>query len=350
LLSVLFPPSSDAVILNSTADPTRNTTAPGGALTNSGWQYEGTWGLFLGTPIGPKHFLTATHVGGAVGDKFQFRGVDYTATASFPDTESDLCLWRICGTFPDYAPVFSVGTEIGKAVVVIGRGTQRGSEVVTSGLQGGLKGWQWGTADAVQRWGTNIVTAVVDGNLIFEVTGAGDMLKCNFDAGDGGDEAHLSGGDSGGAMFILDGSVWKLGGIHYSVDGPYNTSASGVGFFAAIFDEGGLYTGGEGKWTLRPDLPVNLPSAFYSTRISSRLPWINSVLQSAQADAPPVLRSSSEVNGSYEIVTGAVVDPTAKTVTTPVPAANQFYRLQACDSLRITGIMVQGVLLVISYE
>src|SRR5882757_11346916 len=55
--------SAKAILFYQTGDPNYNTTAPGGSLTNSGWQYEGTWGGFLGTPIAPKYFITAAHVG-----------------------------------------------------------------------------------------------------------------------------------------------------------------------------------------------------------------------------------------------------------------------------------------------
>src|SRR5437867_4375374 len=55
-----------AVIFYADGDPAYNTTAPGGSLTNSGWQFEGIWGGFLGTPIAPKYFITARHVGGSV--------------------------------------------------------------------------------------------------------------------------------------------------------------------------------------------------------------------------------------------------------------------------------------------
>src|SRR5438552_3750751 len=42
---------AQAVILLSTDDPNYNTTEPTGRLAGSGWQYEGFWGSFLGTPI-----------------------------------------------------------------------------------------------------------------------------------------------------------------------------------------------------------------------------------------------------------------------------------------------------------
>jgi len=55
-----------AVLFYATGDPTYNTLPPGGNLTNSGWQFEGLWGGFLGTPIAPNYFIAAQHVGGSV--------------------------------------------------------------------------------------------------------------------------------------------------------------------------------------------------------------------------------------------------------------------------------------------
>src|SRR5690242_1174098 len=75
--------SGHAVIFYSTGDPSYNTNAPGGALTNSGWQYQGAWATFSGTVISSNAFITAKHVGGTVGDLFTFQGAQYTTTASF---------------------------------------------------------------------------------------------------------------------------------------------------------------------------------------------------------------------------------------------------------------------------
>jgi hypothetical protein len=47
------------VILMETSDPTANTTAPTGEYADSGWQYQGRWGNFLGTVISPNCFITA---------------------------------------------------------------------------------------------------------------------------------------------------------------------------------------------------------------------------------------------------------------------------------------------------
>ncbi len=66
-----------AVSFYSTSIPSFNSTAPTGALVESGWQYEGLWGSFLGTPIGPQYFITAEHVGGSIGQSFLFNGLDF---------------------------------------------------------------------------------------------------------------------------------------------------------------------------------------------------------------------------------------------------------------------------------
>jgi len=344
------------ILFYSTADPTHNTNAPTGSLTNSGWQYQGTWGVYLGTPVAPKYFITAAHVGGAVGDRFRFRGVDYTTTGVFDDPSSDLRLWSVCGVFPDYAPLYSLNDEITRPVVIFGRGTQRGSPVtIPSGLSTSLKGWLWGPSDSVQRWGTNVVTTILNGDTLAPLGAVidgptGDLLKCSFDSSGGGDEANLSVGDSAGGVFIQDGAVWKLAGINYGVDGPYNTNNSGGGFVGAIFDEGGLYKNTAGNWTLTPDLPVDLPGGFYATRVSVHLDWINSVLQSAATpESPPKLFSASNVLGPYQEAQNAVVNVEARTVRLPAPPDHQFYRLQACSAYRITGLSTQGSTLVIRY-
>ena len=346
-----------AVIFYSTGDPTHNTSAPTGGLTNSGWQYQGTWGVYLGTPIAPKYFLAASHVGGAIGDKFNFRGVDYSTTDFFDDPDSDLRIWRVCGTFPDYAQLYSSSGEVGKQVVVFGRGTQRGVEVIIqSGLTSSLKGWYWGASDTVQRWGTNVVTAIINGDTLVPTGGVvggsiGNVLKCDFDSSGGSDEVHLSVGDSSGGVFIKKGTVWQLAGINLAVDGPYNTSTNGGGFVAAIFDEGGLYKYTAGNWVFTPDTPVDVPGSFYATRVSDHVSWINGVLQATPPPDPnPVLQSAARVIGPYQPVAGAVVDPNQKSVTVPLTSGNQFYRLQGCDLLRITSIAVNGGMVVMSYQ
>ena len=276
----------EAVILHSTSE--RNTTAPSGTLAGSGWQYQGQWGAFLGTPISPQHFVTAGHLGGAVGGTFSYNGTSYTTVASYDDPASDLRVWEVDGLFDDYAPLYGSTRESGKNFVVFGRGTQRGAEVMANGSR---KGWYWGSSDGVQSWGQNVVSSAVDGGA-----GVGSLLRFTFDAKGVANEGTLSVGDSGGGLFIKDGGVWKLAAINYAVEGPFSLSGTtGSGFMGAIFDKGGLYTGGDGNWRLNRDSRQDLPMSAYSTRISTNLDWINSVLATTSVASTTLLEESTTV-------------------------------------------------------
>ncbi len=277
-LIVVTTTPAHAIILLSTGDITANTTAPGGLLAGSGWQYEGTWGGVLGTAIAPNYFVTATHVGGSVGGTFNYNGNNYTTTAKFSSPSSDLTIWQVSGTFTSYAPLYTGTDEVGHDLVDIGRGTRRGADVtIASGPDAGLKGWQWGTADGVQRWGQNTVSGIANGG-----GSLGQLLVADFNSLASGGltyEATLSSGDSGGGLFIQSGGVWKLAGINYAVDNPFRTSAGGTDFNAAIFDARGLYfNSGSGFQQVGHPVPDGEVSAsFYATRISSNLGWIESV-------------------------------------------------------------------------
>lgn len=269
--SLIGTPASRAVILYRTGDPGANTTAPTGDLANSGWQFEGFWGAFLGTPIAPHFFLSAAHIGQA-GSVFTFQSVNYTPVKEFVDPYTDLAIWQVAETFPTCAPLYTKSDEVGKLAVVIGRGTQRGGEV---DVNGNLAGWYWGASDNVERWGENIISDIVPYGP------NDDLLYGTFDANGLPDEATLSVGDSGGAAFIEDNGVWKLAGIHYAVDGPFYTDSSGDGeFFGALFDSHGLYYSDGGNppnyILISGDAPV--PTGFYPTRVSSRLSWILSII------------------------------------------------------------------------
>ncbi len=128
------------IILLGTGDPAANTTTPG---DNSGWEFQGQFGGFLGTPIAPFHFITAQHIGGAGGQTFLFHGEVFTTTAVFPDPSSDLQIWQVDHAFSTYAPLYlgSAGGDIGRELRVFGRGTQRGTEILRDNT---LRGWNWG--------------------------------------------------------------------------------------------------------------------------------------------------------------------------------------------------------------
>lgn len=269
------------VIFYSTSDPNYNTTPPAGILANSGWQWTGNWGSFQGTAISAHHFITARHVGGAVGEPFVLNGVTYTTTAFFDDTTSDLRIWQVSGTFDTWAPLYRANNEVGRGLVVFGRGLTRGAEVRDT-VTNSLRGWQWGAGDGRMRWGQNAFVAVVNGGSYW-----GPLLYAVFNAAGGGNVAHLAQGDSSGPVFINDGTGWKLAGVAASVDSAFNTTDSGAGFSAAIFDRRGLYYGNSSSWKLvSGTLPV--PSGFYATRVSVRATWIDSVVASKMPVDSPI--------------------------------------------------------------
>jgi hypothetical protein len=216
LLAGFIPPSVSAILFYSTGDPTYNTMAPSGALANSGWQYEGVWvNDFLGTPISPHHFITAKHIYAGVGNSLVFNGQTYQTIALYDDPETDLRIGQVCGTFPYYAPLYTNNNEVGKPLVVFGKGTRRGDPVYVDSV---LKGWLWGIPDGYERWGENQVAAITNAG-----PGLGDWLQMYFTSTGNSNHATLSVGDSGGGVFIQENSTWKLAGINISVDGPYNT-------------------------------------------------------------------------------------------------------------------------------
>jgi hypothetical protein len=264
-----------AVLFDATGAASHNTNAPAGALANSGWQYQGRFGPYLGTAIAPHHFLTAWHVNHANTNwVFVLDGTNYHPTAASRIGESDLNLWRVAERLPRYAPVYTGSGEVGLPTIVFGRGTQRGNPVVTDGL---TNGWLWGADTQILRWGSNQVAAIEhdsEGN---------PYLRATFDHGAGAEECHLSGGDSGGGAFVLAGGVWQLAGVHYTVDGPYYLSDdTNSAAHAAVYDRHGLYHWQGGNLVSYGD---HDPGAFYSSRVSARYDWLTNAIPDFDSDA-----------------------------------------------------------------
>ena len=259
-----------AVLLLGTGDPAANTTAPTGELAGSGWQYQGRFGDFLGTAVGRNFFITAKHLG-ALGRVFTFHGVDYEVVQRIDDRWSDLTIWRVAGDLPVWAPLYPREDELGQRLVVIGRGGERGSDVVK---EGALRGWSWGAETRVERWGENVVSRIAYAGV------EKYFLYAAFDSTGGPNEAHLTSGDSGGAVFLNDGGRWKLAGINYSVEGPYYAAPSRDSrFHGALVDVSGFYSSNDGGQSFyRYTSAAPRPSGFYASRISNRRQWILSVV------------------------------------------------------------------------
>jgi len=292
-----------ALVFYSTAAPGYNTTTPnvGGTPTNGGWQWVGYWGSFQGAPIDAHHFLAANHIGGNVGDPFAYQGVNYTTVRSFVDPASDLRIWEVREAFPSWAPLYRASTEVGHGLMVFGRGVTRGAEVHTTvsgtGVAvGSLAGWQWDGVDGKLRWGQNTVVKVV-ANASF-----GEQLYATFDQTGGVNECDLGIYDSSAPVFIKDGTNWELAGVAGMVDASFNTTNSGAGFNAFIFDVRGLYYGNSSSWVpISNSSPV--PSGFYATRVSARMAWIDSTLATPLTAAVTLGNLSQTYDGGSHTVT-----------------------------------------------
>lgn len=260
-----FSAEAHAVIVY--ADPGRLTTAPTGAYANSGWQYEGAWAGFTGTPIAPNYFITAAHIGGSVGETFLLNGVDYTTTAEFNDPNSDLRIWEVSQSFPDYATLDLKKNEVGKKAVIYGRGTSRGSAVT---VKNQLRGWEWGSVDYQFSWGENTISAAKNiGENVLEFSFKASKSKP--------DEGTISEGDSGGGVFVKVGKTWELAGVNYSASGPYSYDSSFADSFnGSLLNPKGLYDFTTADQAML--IKSSQPSTDYATRISTEANWIDSVL------------------------------------------------------------------------
>lgn len=327
------------LVFFATDDPEFNTSRPTGELADAGWQWQGNWRGFGGTPIAPNLFLTAKHVGGTAGDGFSFDDRTYLTLASYPDPQSDLVIWKVCGEFSSFAPLYEGAAEIGAPCVIHGHGLLRATDVsVTDGGHPGLRGWRWGTTDSRLRWGENQIVRLDPGSA-----GAGEQLSGTFDAGAGPNEAMLAGGDSGSGVFIRDGAGWALAGVNYAVDSPFRLVGSGSVFSAALFDKRGLLESADGGgWSLVPDGDLAVPAAWYATRVSIRLDWIRGVLAAeAQPEASPQVEVAARPEGSYAAIEPLAADAVQRWLVVPLPTASQFLRLRHCRAVVITQITLQ---------
>ncbi len=331
------------IIFYSTDSPDHNTSQPTGVLQTSGWQWIGQWQHFLGTPIGAHYFITAAHVGGTVGLPLFFRGKNHFTTASFSDPSSDLILWQVREPFSDWAPMNASTDEVGQRLMVFGRGTQRGSEINYPNESPRLRGWGWGPVDGRLRWGQNQVTGFESS----QPQEFDDLFYATFDQNGGSNECHLSVGDSGGPSFVQNEGEWVLAGINYAVDGLFNTSTNGNGFNASLFDSSGLYSGSVGAWFQVPFFPRPRPSGFFSTRVSVRLEWIQSIVKQPLVFPPRLMRADS-VEGSYIVEPSAQLNQVNQTITLPMTNRIVFVRLESNlqFTIRSSGIIDTNLVVV----
>ncbi len=230
-------------------------------------RFVGAMGSFTGTVISPRHMITATHVIPGNNTQFVFANGTSSATTynmTLVGTQDDLAIYELNQGEPSFGIWANLWTN---SNVVMGRGTQRGNAVFRNGTH---RGWEWGTYDSVLSWGTNLVSATPTINIGAPFNGS--FLQFTFSDTSSFNEAALSPGDSSGPVFVWDGSNWLLAGINSLVDNVLLT-ANGSPANAALFDARNFFSGGTEITSGGP-----VPLSGYSTRISSRIQWINGII------------------------------------------------------------------------
>jgi len=170
---------------------------PGG-----GWV--GSWYGSSAVPVSQQWFITARHVGGAVGHSLVMRGVQYQSVEIRQHPTLDLQLVRVVSPMPGWhqiAPLQTAGTP----VYLGGCGA-----TTLNPLAGGL-GWDW-AGQHFEAWGRNTIES------------AGSMLRVRFDSPSSQNavpqEAAFAINDSGAGLFVLgSGGQLLLAGTAVSVSG-----------------------------------------------------------------------------------------------------------------------------------
>jgi len=231
----LAPPPAGAVLI-AAGDGSGNTSAP---ADDPGWSHvcvrlPGLSCVYLGNGW----VLTASHVGaGSVllgGDTYAALPGSTHVLQNPDSTSADLLVFRIAGE-PNLStlPIRATQPGMNANVTLIGNGFDRGAPLTW----GAFSGWSWNTASKSVRWGTNRVGA----NGVDTTIGATRTRSfvTTFTGPTGGTthEAQAVVGDSGGPVFLKNGTVWELAGTLFAVNGydgqPANSSVFGNQSYAA---------------------------------------------------------------------------------------------------------------------
>jgi len=232
-----------------TLSGTGNTSAPG---NDPGWSNVGFRGIGTGVYLGNRWVLTANHVGGGdivlgSGTYSMLAGSGQQLTnggAAGKSTSTDLYLYQIDRDPGLPALAISATTPANTtAVTMIGGGLDRGAWK-TWQLNTAVSPWTWTETNVspnaagyalgssrTMRWGTNAISGTGWANI-----GGLDVsaLQTAFNySGVYSSEAQAATGDSGGAVFMSNGSGWELAGIMLAT-GAYSGQPANTAVFGNI--------------------------------------------------------------------------------------------------------------------
>jgi hypothetical protein len=164
--------------------------------------------------LGNGFLITANHVNTPT--SASLNGNIYAIDPDYPGRQingADIKLLRILGE-PGLAPLTLIGAndnDRSQQATVIGWGVGRGSEVP-------MQGWNWADdSTRAQRWGLNntLGSYTTSAGQQYLVT---EFNRFSLSGTNGEDEAAMTLGDSGSALFEKFGNTWKLAGITSSVE------------------------------------------------------------------------------------------------------------------------------------
>ena len=219
--------------------------AGGGGNTNApaddpGWDHVGSFntGANSGVYLGEGWVLTAYHV--FVLDNptaFDLGGSSYALDAGSwtrltnATSSADLVMVRLTNSSPLLATlqIRAAAPVTNAAVAMIGHGYYQASDLTywtntlptwteTAASNAVYSGYNTPGALRMQ-WGLNNI-ALLD-QTVDDGFGVNRSFTTDFDAAAGPDEAQAVVGDSGGGVFIRNGTTWELAGVMYTVDSPY---------------------------------------------------------------------------------------------------------------------------------
>jgi hypothetical protein len=272
--------------------------------------YLGDFGAYLGTPISSNCLVTAAHITNATSYQYLFNnGTDTTTTytVQIAATLDDLAIWQIApsdnATFSIYAPLYSGGSgnEVGQQLIDTGRGVQRGSAVTG--------GWAWGGNNGPISWGTNTVSAIINGSQEGDSPDlGGNFLNYAFNNNPSDpNECILANYDSGGGVFVDNNGTYQLDGVNSAVDQVYDSNGNPVQ--AALYDDTGYYYYNSENQLEQITANEAGPLTSYATQISSKLNLVDEVtgvISPANAAAFPVENDGGLLSVYSNLTTGAM--------------------------------------------
>jgi hypothetical protein len=241
-------PAQAIIIYGGSGRDTNMPTLSGGV--KPGWQYIGLFDSYTGVAIGPRAWVTATHVlqDKSIGSSntLNYNSTNYAST--LVTTSGDLAVYELNIDQPDFADWAPVWQSPGSLAVDIdlymyGRGTNRGA--ARTG------GWDWGTANTTLSWGTNNLTTwgLLPNDPLYP-SESNNYIVMSFDQptvenGLPDSEGIASVGDSSGPIFGFNAAdnQWQLLGINTYVQTVAAAPNSGS-VNAALYDATGYYVAG----------------------------------------------------------------------------------------------------------